>query len=86
MIKDVLDKEWGLGNHVLHTTLDHDLPGSVEKCDDNVAEGSLELVNNSLSSSCFIMEGGDRCTGSNMARGVIMVAFSKHIKSRYSDC
>ena len=76
----------GLGNLVLHSTLDHDPPGSVEQCDGELAEGSVKLVDDSLGSTCLIIEGGYRSTDSNMARGVSLVAFSKHIKSWYSDC
>ena len=76
----------GLGNLVLHSTLDHDPPGSVEHCDGDDAVGSVEFVDGTLSSSCFVIEGSDRSTGTNMARGINLVALCEHIQSRYSDC
>ena len=77
---------WSLGNFVLHSTLDHNPPGGVEQCDGDLAEGSVKLVDDSLGSTCLIIEGGDRSTDSNMARGVSLVALCEHIQSRYSNC
>ena len=76
----------GLGNLVLHSPLDHDPPGSVEHCDGDDAEGSVELVDGSLSSTCFVIEGGDRSTDNSMARGISLVALVEHIQGGYSNC
>ena len=40
--------------------MDHDPPGSVEQCDGDLAEGSVKLVDDSLGSTCLIIEGGYR--------------------------
>ena len=66
--------------------MDHDPPGSVEQCDGDLAEGGVKLVDDSLVSTCLIIEGGDRSADTNMARGVGLVALFEHIKSRYSNC
>jgi hypothetical protein len=58
----------------------------VEQCDGDLAERGVELVDDSLVSTCLIVEGGGSSTDTYLTRCVNLVAHFEHIKSRYSNC
>ena len=77
---------WSLGDFVLHSTLDHNPPGSVEHRDGDLAEGSVKLVDGSLGSTSLIIEGGDGSTNTNMTLCDSLVALCENIQGGYSNC